>query len=375
MEPTAQLLTPPAGSRPAALAACPRCDEPWPRVPAVATLLLDGLALHRCVRCGTRAGRSVEGARCVFTCEGCGVPFADPELLPRSAQRCPSCRDGVPPDYPDDDLAAAIGGEVRDALAGTWEFVGSPAATDYLARIARQVARRIDGASAAPRVVLFRELAARSLALPGDLVLLSTGLLASVGDEAELTFVIAHELAHAASGDAAVRLVRLGLRSMVHGSRRRRGGEAWSQAALDLVRLGYGRVREREADAVALHATIAAGYDPQAALRYLARIEERIVAGDADLAELAVSHPTPSYRTRKLEQALYGAERPGVVRVNREPFRRAVGHTVLARELVRIDPFADVAADARTGGSRLWVWLGLAGALAAAAVLGWVFFG
>lgn len=319
--------------------ACPRCGEPWPSRALVTAPSFGGRSLRRCGRCGTRVASGAPSPSLVFTCETCGLPFLAAGLLAHGERRCAPCGAGlVPPELPDRDVAAAAENEVRAALATRWRFVTSSGAQSYLDRIARQVAARIANAPASPRVVLVETAEHRTLALPSGTLLISTGLLTFLEDEAELAFVLGHEIAHAASGEAAVRLVRLGFEATAR-ERSASDGLCWSDAAVDLARLGYGRKRERDADAAALGAMLALEYEPLSACRYLHRVHASIARGEETVAETEVSHPTPYDRIRRIERTL-GA-RPcatsEVPRVNREVFRRALTPQTLAATLVRTE--------------------------------------
>ena len=306
--------------------ACPRCGEPWAPGPTVTTPSFGGRALRRCCRCGTRVANGTPAPRLVFTCEACGLPFMADAIVPHGEQRCGPCATGlVPPEVPDRNVASAAENEVRAALATRWRFVTSSGVQPYLDRVARQVASRIAGAPPAPRVVLVDTAEHRMLALPSGTLLMSTGALRFLEDEAELAFVLGHEIAHAASGEAAVRLVRLGFQATVR-ERSASDGLCWSDAAVDLARLGYGRKRERDADAAALSAMFELQYEPQSVCRYLKRLHAAIDRGDDAVAETAVAHPTPFDRLRHIERTLcarVGAT-TDVLRVNREVFRRAL---------------------------------------------------
>src|SRR6185503_19492804 len=138
----------------AAAVPCPRCGESLPSLPPLVAAALGGAAVRRCRRCGTRSTTD-DPKRFVFSCEPCGIPFLSPELLPHGDHACPTCRDGqLPADLPDAVVIRATEREVRAALAQRWRFVAKPQVNEYLERVTRQIARRVDGAPGASRVYL-----------------------------------------------------------------------------------------------------------------------------------------------------------------------------------------------------------------------------
>ena len=317
--------------------ACPRCGETLGGLSPVDAAALGGVGIRRCRRCGTRS-TSTSPSRLMFSCESCGLPFLTEDLLPRAEQVCPGCREGQPPaGLPDPLVVRATENEVRSALQRRWRFVASPPLGAYLDRMTRQVARRVEGAPPSSRVVLVDGSALETLALPSGTLLMTVGTLSFLEDEAELAFLLGHELAHGASGDAAVRLVRLGFDAVAR-DREAVTPAAWAEAAMDLVRLGYGRKRERDADARALEALLALDYDPESAFRYLRRLHAALEAGEPSVAEIAVSHPPPLDRIRRMERALWGKVQDGKsLRVNREVFRRAASRDTLSGKLSPFD--------------------------------------
>ena len=186
----------------------------------------------------------------------------------------------------------------------------------------RRVAKCVDGAPPGCRVVLLDDPSLKTLALPSGTILLSQETLDDLEDEAQLVFLLAHELAHAAS-DATGRLIRVGLREVTREDPVR-DEEAWADLAEDIVRLGYGRRREREADARALQTVLELGYEPRSVIRYLRRIEMLSAREDDRVRELSLAHPPAGERIRRIEETLAGRVDDGEVRlVNREVLRRA----------------------------------------------------
>ncbi len=359
---------------PAASGSCPCCDEPWGGLPHAQTRAFPEVALRRCRRCGGRFAAENGQARLLVSCVTCSLPFLSHDRENPTGQRCEDCLGGrVPVDLPDAQLVAAAEQEVRDALDEVWVFAHSPALSAYLNRLARVLAARIEGAPQAPQVALIDDAAVRSLALPSGLVILSIGALASVDDEAELAFLLAHELVHSARGDAALRLVRQGLVNIAR--RQDAVSEVWRSAVDDMLALGYGRNREFEADDQAFAAVLELGFDPDSVLRWLVRLDARVSDADPHVRTFFLSHPTPCQRHRRFQQTLAGRVEPAGSRVNREVFRRAAGREVLASVLVRVDSLGQACEvdegsfESATSGPSLLLWVGVGAALTAAVVL------
>jgi hypothetical protein len=364
------LTNPDEPARSELLAGCPRCDEPGGKLPAVkAGTLGDGL-LRRCLRCGTRVIGHGTDDRYVFSCNDCGLPFPADDLLPHSEFRCPECCAGQgAEELPDKNLAHVMEGEVRRALGSRWEFVTSPNLTTYLQRLVTQIARRFDTAPPNCRVVLVDDWSQRTLALPSGVLLISLGSLAFLKDEAELVFLLGHELAHAASGEAAVRLVRLGYHAAAS-EHDHVADDVWTEAVLDLVRLGYGRRRERDADIQAMSAVLAMGYDPASVLNYLRRLSGEVKKGNVEVSEIATAHTPAEDRIRRLERKLFHHSTTGVVpRVNRELFRRATGPQVLRGALEKTTLDEAVVPDSVSSGGPVEGSRGLGWTLGAIALI------
>jgi len=342
---TQTLIPEPASDAAGGMPVCPRCDDPWDDASTVATSLFDERPLRRCRRCGVRFTAGPVPHQRIRTCERCSLPFLDHDISPDDGPRCSDCRSGrTPSDLVDASVVSAIEAEIRLGLDEQWRFVTSSPLASYLGGMMRRVAAQVEGAAPASRIVLIDDPVLKSLALPSGVVLISVGLLSSLEDEAELAFVVGHELAHATLGDASARLVRLGLHTV---SREQASGapagEVWVRAASDLIRLGYGRRRERNADRVSIAAMVNLGYDPQSVLRRLDRIEARVEEGDSRYIEHAFAHPAPAERRGWIRSDMTASSAAACgFRVNRELFRRIAGHSTLAASLVPLRSIDDV---------------------------------
>jgi predicted Zn-dependent protease len=136
-----------------------------------------------------------------------------------------------------------------------------------------------------------------AFALPGGHVFLFTGLLADIHSEAELAYVLGHEMSHVDLRHAA---------------------ELYQKEPLPLAKFvarGYSKFQELEADAQGLRLCSQAGYDPEAAVRFYSRFRPQSPnpAAPNPLAEAAGAardqlksyfdtHPPDAERIRRLEE-------------------------------------------------------------------------
>ena len=123
-----------------------------------------------------------------------------------------------------------------------------------------------------------------ALALPGGFVFVTRGLLDACDFDAdELAFVLGHEMAHVIREHAAKRMMNeQWIRLLSARFRSGRLAGAAADLATRLVRTGYSRENEFEADETGLRMAAEAGFDPAAA----ARVFDRLAAGGG-------SHPIP----------------------------------------------------------------------------------
>jgi len=162
----------------------------------------------------------------------------------------------------------------EEALAKSDAVLRDAALQAYFDEITAKVhAQLAEAQSAAPRVVVLRHPLINAFAAPNGLVVLHTGILARLENEAELATLLGHELAHfvrrhslresrerrgATRREGLARALSLGLYSL---------GGGPLEAAVDRHVRGYSQQLELEADRLGFVAMERAGYDVRASVR------------------------------------------------------------------------------------------------------------
>ncbi|MDR3641582.1 MAG: M48 family metallopeptidase [Humidesulfovibrio sp.] len=222
--------------------------------------------------------------------------------------------------FPDFRPAAPEGGEAErqvglNLAARVVRKMAQPASSNALQRyvnlVGLSVARFAPGHAPNFRAVVLDMPEPVSFSLPGGIVMLSTGLLAALENEAQLACVLAHETAHASMGH----LWASALQSPFF----QEGGKV-DQAGVDspefaamldgllvtALNKGLARDLEFEADLIAAALAYRAGYDPQQLPKAIARIEEagRGVAAQGPPRVWAALHPPTAERLARLQKLL-----------------------------------------------------------------------
>jgi predicted Zn-dependent protease len=150
-----------------------------------------------------------------------------------------------------------------------------------------------------------------AFALPGGHVFIYTGLLAQIHSEAELAYVLGHEMAHVDLRHAVEQYQDEVVLERVRAPRAAKIAEVVRRVAAR----GYSKFQELEADAEGLRLCSQAGYDPEAAVRLYRRFrpaapETRAANPLAEAAEATRdqlssyfnTHPPDAERIRRLEE-------------------------------------------------------------------------
>lgn len=141
--------------------------------------------------------------------------------------------------------------------------------------------------------------AVNAFAIPGGIIVVHTGLIASTRRPEELAGVLAHEVQHVEQRHSLQALVKnLGLRGlwmMVTGDI---SGGTISQAAIELTSLSFSRDAEERADTAGFDALAAAGIDPRGMADFFAVMAN--LEGSATPPPFLSTHPASSDREATL---------------------------------------------------------------------------
>jgi len=150
-----------------------------------------------------------------------------------------------------------------------------------------------------------------AFATPGGHILIARGLLRLVQSEDELAAVLAHEIAHVALGHGlssvqGAKIAQIASDFAIDAGNAAGGtiatfttvfGDSIADLARILIISGYSQTYELQADLEARQILAAAGYDPNALARLIARLPSR---NQEHPAGFAVTHPEPTVRLEAL---------------------------------------------------------------------------
>ena len=175
-----------------------------------------------------------------------------------------------------------------------------------------------------------------AFAAPGAFIYITRGMLRVCATEDELAAVLAHEIGHIQyeHGVKVIRKAR-GIASMVKlgkmiaqavGSEQvkeltKEFGDDIGKFGDTLFVKGYGRTAEKEADSVAIEVMYRTGFDPNAAVTMLQKMEKRLGKGKGGFGS---THPPPSVRIKAIKPLLKPSTRAPVNAARQARFNKAL---------------------------------------------------
>ncbi len=149
-----------------------------------------------------------------------------------------------------------------------------------------------------------------AFAAPGGFIFITRGLMALMGNEAELASVLGHEIGHVTARHSVKRMsqqqlaqIGLGVGSMISPTLAKFGGIATS--GLQVLFLSYGREDERQADDLGYGYALNQNYDVREMVNVFSSLQNSAqLAGQSPVPDWQSSHPNPAERIVRIEQKL-----------------------------------------------------------------------
>src|SRR6516165_4121542 len=205
----------------------------------------------------------------------------------------------------------AIGRGYADQIDKTAKLVKDPVVTEYVNRIAQNLARNSDlKVPLTVKVIDSPEI--NAFALPGGFLYVNSGLIKAADNESELAGVMAHEIAHVAARHwasqmtkatllqyATIPLIFVPMSYPVYV-----GVSSAFNYGVPLSFLKFSRSDEAEADYLGLQYMYKAGYDPNAFAAFFGKVleEERRQPGSVD--KIFADHPPTPERIIQAEEEI-----------------------------------------------------------------------
>jgi beta-barrel assembly-enhancing protease len=206
------------------------------------------------------------------------------------------------------DKEIALGKRLAQEVERSSKLVDDRVVSEYINRVGQNLVRNSDARVPFTIKVIDSE-QIDATALPGGFFYVNSGLILATDSEAELSGVMAHEIAHVAARDstksetkrqfvqlAAFSLTLLGPAGTV-------GYQALT-IAVPLTFLKFSRDNERRADYLGLQYMYKAGYDPNAFVGFFEKMEAQQKERPGMVAKFFLTHPPTSDRVRNVQNEI-----------------------------------------------------------------------
>lgn len=156
-----------------------------------------------------------------------------------------------------------------------------------------------------------------AFALPGGYIYVTRGILAQMNSEAELAFVLGHEIGHVAAKHGAQRMSQLqgasiGLSILALALGKEADNyQMWIGKVVELSILGYGRKNELEADGLGVQYASKSGYHLKSGALFLETLKKQEPYARDWLSQIHSSHPPTDERLALVQKQIDALEKTG----------------------------------------------------------------
>jgi hypothetical protein len=203
----------------------------------------------------------------------------------------------------------ALGQEMSHEVEQSAKLFNDPVINEYVNRLAQNLVRNSD-ARVPFTVKIVDSDEVNAFALPGGFFYVNTGLIMAADNEAELAGVMAHEIAHVAARHATKTASKRELWSIMSIPLVFVGGPAgmavqnFMGLAVPLTFLKFGRNAEREADLLGIQYQYAAGYDPNAMVNFLEKLQDKDKKRPNFVSRAFSTHPMNDDRIKQSQKVM-----------------------------------------------------------------------
>jgi predicted Zn-dependent protease len=203
----------------------------------------------------------------------------------------------------------ALGHQLAEQVESQSRMISDPVIADYVNRVGQMIVRHSD-AKFPFTIKVIDDSEVNAFALPGGFFYVDSGLILAADSESELAGVMAHEIAHVAARHATRNATRAQIFNLVSIPLVFVGGPVGyavrevAGLAVPMSFLKFSRDAEREADLLGLQYDYAAGYDPQAFVRFFEKLKAGEKQHQGRIAKAFSTHPMTAERIRRAQREI-----------------------------------------------------------------------
>ena len=203
-----------------------------------------------------------------------------------------------------------IGRNIAANVAGKYGLVWDDELTRYIALVGKTVAEKSDRPGLSYHFAVLDTDIINAFSCPGGYVFVTRGTLGTIGSEAELAAVLAHEISHVANKDIIKEIEK---QKFFQAGNKVAGTLLHADPAIlnavtsfgtELLFKGLSRSDEYTADRLSLVYTAKAGYEPAAFLTFLEKLKGGAGVPDAEVKLLSATHPKIDDRIKKVRDEI-----------------------------------------------------------------------
>ncbi len=196
-----------------------------------------------------------------------------------------------------------IGKSVAKNVEEKYKILNDPAIISYINEVGQQVAAKSFRQDVKYHFKVLDDENINALACPGGFIYIFGGALAAMENEAQLAFVLGHEIAHVSARHSAKKIQKVLGVTLLARLILKEDDETLCQIvnlATNLLFLGYSRRDEFEADELGVYFVHEANYDPQGGIEFFEILKKIQKREPSRIEVLFSSHPSSSDRINQI---------------------------------------------------------------------------